>query len=254
MSNNTKNQNTQPQTETREPFRIEVEEHPDFPANTESFFTSSQRLCDRIANLFGAVFADLVGVKINVNAGQSFGYVSKTVPQGGLYVDLYFADRGNDGGEKVKNLIPLAGNPQVAGSTMAERYNRSLSPSARRMYELSQETKEALDEFLIKPNGRNLNWNEVTFEIPQQLSTISQREEAVVQVTGLNLTAIISKLYGAKLEDGLFQYTANWSQPNHFNTDFIVQVSRINVSTLNELSASVGVTPNPGINYYPYNG
>ena len=81
--------------------------------------------------------------------------------------------------------------------------------SAGRMYDVTPETYEALDEFRFMPQ-RKTNWNLLTNEMMSNFGfSGTYNQETVVQITGLDLEKIINKIYGTRTEEGVFQYQAN---------------------------------------------
>lgn len=218
------NQNQQNEQNTqREPLRINVVKERKFDSLTESLFCSSTDICKMINGLFAGLFPDYVGCSIQCNTnvtGNVNGIpvypnpdgVLNELPLNSYYVNIIFKDRGNsalrDG--EVKTMIPLHqvnGNNNSGGS-LKDRYVRfnGIMMSSKN-YKISDETKEAIEEFMIIPNGIKLNdkfWNSRTIEYTEGVSVglYDNKYVSHCRIVGLSLEKLISKIYGSKDENG----------------------------------------------------
>lgn len=230
------------ETNKKQKTTITVMENTPFEGDLKTNLVSTTDMAEIVSSLFGAFFADYHGCKIGINNGQNH---IDTVPANAIYVELYFKDRGN-AGDRIKNL-KLRGQVDTSDgkNSMAERFRQvagNMNPQvASRVYEVTPETYEALEEFVDVLNPHNVNWNRYTQEMSVNMGTIGTKEEAVVCITGLSLNRILTKIYGNKTEEGNFEYSAMPTTmiPARTN-EFIMQVTQLNLETVRKLNRELG--------------
>lgn len=230
------------ETVKKEKTTIEVAENTVFEGDMKTKLVSSIEMAEIVSSLFGAAFADYYGCKICINDGSN-RILFETNPANSIYVELYFKDRGNNHGGKIKNL-KLRGqvNANEGENNMAARVravSQTLNPQvSSRVYEVTSETYEALEEFM---NVRNIHWATYTQEISANMGIIGTKEEAVVCVTGLSLDKILTKIYGSETEEGRFEYAAIPATmiPARSN-EFIMQVTQLNLEVVRKLHRELG--------------
>ena len=220
---NNNQQGDNQQEQKREPVRINVVEPCEFDSLTESMFITSTDLCKMINGLFAGLFADFIGSSIqcntaavgNMNGVQVYPNpdgILNDIPLNAYYVNLIFKDRGNEikKGE-VKTMISLNNNTNNGASTgisLKERYARlnGILMSSRN-YKISDETKEAVEEFMIVPRNIKFNdkfWNNRVIEYTEGIAVGMYDNKFVshCKIIGLSLEKLIAKIYGAKDENG----------------------------------------------------
>ena len=113
--------------------------------------------------------------------------------------------------------------------------------NAGRIYDVTPETYEALDEFRFFPN-RKTNWNYLTSEIVSNFGfSGTYNQEIVACITGLDLEKIINKIYGTRTEEGIFQYQAAPVQiVANVNGEYVVQITQLDMRKLDDLRKSLG--------------
>lgn len=243
MSN--KPENTE--VEERQPAKIEVVENEIFPGNMKMAYLSSIEMADIVSSLFAPSFSDYYGCKVCPPDNRNV--VAANEQPGQVYVDLYFKDMGTPSGGW-KNINPIAADVPakekddedgVKRPNLSGRYKAysNVNRASGRVYNVTRETYEALEEFM--PRGNKTNWNEHTFETMNGMS-IYGKEEVVLCITGLNLNKIIGKIYGTKTNSGIFEYeVAPSTIIPHKNGAFIMQIAQLDVATVRKLQNELGI-------------
>lgn len=230
--------------EKKEPkiTEITVNDHEKFEGDMKMNITSSVDLADVVSKLFGTVFSDYYGCKINVNDGHGIPAVAQSMPYGTLYVDLFFKVQDEDA-NKVRSLYPIGYNGKdkdVDKNDLSARFARvNGARTTGRAYTVSKETYEMLSKYMR--NGMRTRWNEVTQEIETNMSLYG-KGEIVVCISGLDLNKIITDIYGSETEEGNFEYIATPSTviPGK-NQEFIIQICQLDVKVVRNLQRTLGI-------------
>lgn len=237
MAENIKVENTETKKAT-----INVAEHPTFEGDMKTNIISSIDMAEIVSSLFAPAFSDYYGCKILINDGHGNPAVVNSMPYGTLYVDLYFKDRGTAVDGAWKNIRPRGSNDNR--TDLGARFFRVNGAGNGRAYEVTKETYEALENFMLL--GNRTRWADHTQEISTQMSVYGGKEEVVVCISGINLNKVITEIYGDKTEEGLYEYVAAPSTviPGK-NQEFIMQVCQLNKKAVRDLQRDLGIyTPN----------
>lgn len=230
-------------TQTEE-ISIKVVDHPEFEGDIKTMLLSSTEMCEKISAYFGAFFFDYAGCKIRINDGRNPA-VASFLPQGAIYVDLYFKDMGkvSEDVKIIKNIIPMGKKEDDDGTkkdTLLSRYMRVNGARNGRAYTVTADTFKTLNSITNQSlsNGR---WMERTQELITNYS-IYGKEEIVVCITGIDLNKILSEIYGVRDEDGHYEYSASPSTviPSSYD-EFIIQVSQLRTELVSSLRAKLGM-------------
>ena len=225
--------------ETKVVPKIEVEETLPFDANIKSCFINTIELASVVDNLFCPAMQDYVGCKISLADGSLPDILKAEIPMGKLYVSLFFKDRSGSGDNcPIKNVTPRS---LSKGKTKFDSLLRMSGQNAGRIYDVTQETYEALDEFRFFPN-RKTNWNYLTSEIVSNYGfSGTYNQEIVACITGLDLEKIINKIYGTRTEEGIFQYQAVPVQiVANVNGEYVIQITQLDMRKLDDMRKSLG--------------
>ena len=245
--------NLKVETKKSEKTVIEVAEHVAFEGDMKTNLVSTMDMSDIVNSLFTSAFSDYHGCDIRVNDGRDPVLFNQSpVPKYGIYVTLYFKDHGTNN-KPIKNL-KRRGTPEPKQSVDANG-NKTNNLAARyaavnethnmnnngRVYNITKETYEALEEFMFNTNN-NIHWADYTREISSNMNIIGSKEEAMVSITGLSLDKILTKIYGSETDEGAFEYATSPStaipyQPNQF----IIQVCQLNKETVRKLQRALNV-------------
>lgn len=214
---------------------LEVQPLP-FDSTIQTKAITTVELCYSINKLFNSICQDYDGSIIVMN---QFG---------NLELVLYFSDKGEPtDSSKFKNLI----NTSVVKKTDSalDRLKRVSTRNFSRTFELTDDTKDLLEEFMnIRPNQK-VNWanrNNVT-EVSQQTSYSNAANKISVKVTGLDLQKILRKIYGSKINGNKVDYQLTVVTPigqmvgSYAN--YLMTLSRLDCSKLEELCTSAGMMP-----------
>lgn len=250
----TNNNNLKTETTKKEKTVIEVEEHVHFDGDMKTNLISTVDMADIVSSLFSSAFADYYGCDIRFNNGENASaYNNPMIPKYQIYVNLYFKDRGISN-KPIKNLKrrgmaePKQGVDAEGNKTnnLARRYaavNETHSANnTGRVYDVTSETYEALEEFMFNSGSRNIRWSDFTQEMSANMGIIGSKEEAIVCITGLSLDKILTKIYGGKTDEGEFEYAATPSTMIPYQSkQFIIQVIQLNLATVRKLQRSLGM-------------
>lgn len=234
---------TQNQTEEKKVTTIDVPENLEFDANVKSLFANTIELTKLVDSLFGPAMRDYVGCKIslNVDPRNMPAFVAAEIPMNKFYVTLYFKDRSNTNDKcPIKNVTLRS---HQAGKSKLDSLMMMTGANAGRTYNITDETYEALNEFKFFParNSKSV-WANLTSEITSNFGfSGSYNQEAVACITGLDLEKIISKVYGTRTEEGIFQYQAVPVQiVANVNGEYVVQITQLDMSKMDEMRRSLG--------------
>lgn len=227
---------------------IEVTEHPVFEGDMKTNIISSIDMSDIISSLFGPAFTDYYGCNVRINDGRD-PIMSHKLPYGALYVDLYFKDQGESNGKAWKNII-ARGSENDNRQDLGSRFQLVNGRGNGRVYTVTKQTYEALEEFMSM--GNHTRWAEHTREIVTSMSMYG-KEEVVVCISGLDLNKIITKIYGAKTEEGRYEYIATVSTmiPSQ-NQEFILQVCQLDLSAVRDLQRALGIYTSNAPQFHQY--
>lgn len=259
MAEKTKSNNEK--EETREKFKILVNEPSPFVATTATKLMSSSSVCELINCLFKPVFSDFIGSSIQVNSNGAAAQVMANipvypnpegivpdVPLNAFYATLYFADRGsNAAGVKTLRNITEA-SKETGKLSIGQRYMQmNKSALLTKTYEISDETKEAIEEFMyVNPYtgiGKGF-WDQHIIEYGESVGTPwNPKVTANVKITGLNINAIIAKIFGEQNEEGeKYNYLITPNIPASdmpINKNVIFQISRMEMAEFNQFVNSI---------------
>lgn len=248
MSENEKKMNVQAKEQKK--VTIEVADHPKFEGDMKTNIVSSIDLASIVSSLFAPAFSDYYGCKICINDGHANPSIAQSMPYGTLYVDLYFKDQGEAVGDSIKNIKLRGAKDDSDRSDLGARFMRVNGAGNGRVYQVTKQTYEALEEFMR--SGNRTHWNMHTQEMPASMSTYG-KDEAVVCISGLDLNKIITKIYGKKTEEGIYEYIATPSTmiPNR-NQEFILQICQLDLAAVRNLQNSLGIytANNPQFHVY----
>ena len=261
--NNYNNNNSQATEEKKKSFKIRVKDPIDFEATTQTMFVESNELCKTINSLFAPIFKDYVGCVIQMNSAGANGNfngiqmmpnpdgVIADVPLNAYYVTLIFKDRGDASSNEIKNLRNLhdikgANNnaPQLANRYMA--YAGSAARS--RNYDVTDETKEALEDFMWKSYNQKLGkgfWDKHIVEYAEYMSAglYDQKPISHVKIMGLSLDRLVSAIYGMKDDEGndveYMVTPTNVPPVLNVQTNLIFQINRLSVKNFKELTSKL---------------
>lgn len=246
------------ETVKQEKIRIEVMEHTKFEGDMKTNLVSSIEMAETINSLFGPAFTDYHGCVVRINNGDN-PIVTQSMPYGTIYVDLYFKEK-NFSNKGIKNLTRRG---QINKGDHTDVKNGSVSAAAYfavnatnngtnsgHVYEVTKETYEALEEFMLSSNVR---WMEHTQEISSGMGIIGSKEESVVCISGLSLDKILSKIYGTKTADGEYEYVSTPSTmiPGR-NKEFIMQVCQLDLAAVRKLQRELGIYNSASIDFHVY--
>lgn len=212
-----------------------------FNNTTEGQLTTSASICSLVNSLFSKICHDYKGSIIVPNG------------TGQLSLTLFFTDNGQVVGDsKFKNLVNInAPNPN---ENRVDRMNRYMSSYRNRTYDLSDDTKDLLDEFMIKPaNARNqkFNWNRHDINNAPVKETINAvnggfGNQIVVSVDGIDVMKVLKKIYGKKNAAGNYvEYQINIIKPIGImvgnNANLLLSINRLDVKELEKICTKLGM-------------
>lgn len=228
-------------------IEIKAGNHLAFAGDMRTNLLSSYDVCDIVSDLFKSAFADYHGCNIFVNNGSATcPAVRNTIPAGKIYVDLYFKYNNSDDNGLIRNLNRCGENTSGSSDLGARFQHVSFANSGAsngRIFTVTKETYEALEEFMFaRPGSTFTRWSDFTYEVPAPMAVVGNKEEAYVCISGLSLDKILTKIYGAKTDEGEFEYITTPATiiPSNVN-EFIMQITRLDLATVRRLQRQLGV-------------
>lgn len=244
-------ENIKVETKQKEKAEIIITEHPKFNGDMKTNIDTSIAMAEKISAMFAPAMPDYYGCKILINDGSN-AFIASQMPIGALYVELYFKDRGEGEDKSKKNVVLRGSNTEEGADTLGHRFQALSNANRGRAYEVTKRTYEMLEEFM--GTAGRIRWMDYTTETIVPMGVYG-KDEVVVKITGLNLNKIITKIYGAKTEEGRYEYIATPSTIIPFkNQEFIIQVSQLDLATVRNLQNALGFNTAQYGQFHRYNG
>lgn len=217
---------------------IKVVETQEFDGLLKSKITTTFDLAKTINGLFRPIFSDYEGCLIYPDQW------------GVLQLTLFFKDKGEAGPNQIKNLESVIQKADKNDAMARIRNINNLNSSQK--YDLSELTKDALEEFMIgyNPNAK-FNWKSSVVELTERQPYNAY--SVYVRVNGLDIMKVIKKIYGNKLENGNYiDYQVNIIKPTAsnnmggMNSNFLINISQLDTKLVEKLCMEVGMVPTTG--------
>lgn len=231
---NFKNNQQAPQNNNkREPLKLELEETLEFDGVLKSKISTTLDLCTTINELFKPIFVDYEGCVI----------LPDSVGNLGLF--LYFKDINRYPAEGQYKALQLLGQKKC-NTTAMQRINNFNTRTRSKTYELTDDCKDLLSEFMPNNKGK-INWNSFVVEQTQNEGSMYS---IYVRVAGLDLNKIIGKLYGRKNKAGNpVEYCIQLKNPVGYagmmnpqlQNNYMVIIQQLDTNEVRELCKSMGL-------------
>lgn len=220
---------------TEKKSKITVEEVQPFDGLLKSKITTTFDLSQVVNKLFRPVFSDYEGCTI---LPDQFGTFQLT---------LFFKDKGAAENGKIKNIQSII-QPTEKSNVMARIHNLNRANSASK-FELTDETKEALDEFIRHPSNQNIDWKRFTVETTER--TYTGGYNIYIKVLNVDLYKILRKIYGGKIDGNYMEYQISMIRPtmqlsNGTNTNYLINISQLDTKMVENLYTEMGMIPTQG--------
>ena len=187
--------------ETRKPLQLDITVPERFDELAATSLTTTQKLAKRINKLFSSAFVDYHGSVVYCMAGNG-----NVAPYQQFTVELHFKpvavgslSAGEDRVRAFKPIEEAKGDDIV--SNLKNIYG-SFRTSAR--FQMTEEASQILSEFMLP--GTNIDpWKPSSYEQfkgEYQDNVMYGQSPVMVKITGLDLIALIRKIYGYKNEAG----------------------------------------------------
>ena len=255
---------------TNEKAKIVFKEHATFDGGMVCKFASVDEVSTKVSCMFASIFGDFYGCKIEPNngmpltgpAGSYYSAKDQFFPENELKVTLFFKYRENAPAKKVlgvannKKAAPVATNMSSINASIARDFGGTNTDRPGTVYTVDKKVLEALNEYL--PNGAHPDW--YRYRIFEQMTgdpNTPNTSEVVVGITGLSLNKILTAMFGAKTDEGRYQYSAEISPMFSYHgartlNQLIVCITRLDESEVRKLQQMTGfnVYQPDGINVY----
>lgn len=208
-------------------YTIEPDNYPDFPVDFAISSVTTEDIAKLINAFFKPVLSDYAGCRIGVVAGPGRVYYADSISgpdiintavgklglkPGVYFVELCFRDnkpikdasgRGPIKSLKATNIVANNENttidPDNPASNLCNRImvQNRMSSIARtgNSYEIDQKTTQVLEAFRFR--GTNpVRWTDLKIETVESINNSTSRSEILVGISGLDMHAIISTIYG----------------------------------------------------------
>ena len=233
--------------EKREPFVAELDESLPFKYDAQASILTSTALGSAINEYFKAVFADCEGCKIVSNQrGLSVSLVFKHIPAERRDPNLHYG-------------VELSTARKTSNQTLDRIRTRDFSVLHGDRYSLTQDGEDIIKPLIIRnnsyfsQNGKIL-WGSILSEIAEPVygnSMYGMRTEQYTLVSGIDINAVCSILYGKKDAEGnavvyevSLRGALNAGVPglnSTANQILILWINRINCDKLQETYAALGL-------------
>lgn len=226
--------NTQQQQQKEKGASIDIEQM-EFGGTLKTELTTTLDLANLVNSIFKPIFHDYVGCVILPNQfGQS------------LELSLFFKDKGVPTNGSVKNLVNAV-DANTRGASPMDRIRNMNIRNSNKVYSLTDETKEALSEFIFSRPGQNINWNQLVYEVAEQSFNGHQ---IYVKVCGLDLLKILRKVYGKRNNGSYNDYSINIIKPlmqvSNMDSNYLVSILQLDTKRVEELCKKIGMMPAQG--------
>lgn len=239
--------------EKKELMKITVETPEKFESLASTTLETTQRLAKRINKLFSTAFVDYHGSVIHFIPGQG------NAPWQQFMVELHFKPVAVGSvpasEDRVRAFKPITETAETGDKLVMELKNvfNSFNTSAR--FQLTSEAAQVLSEFMIP--GTNIDpWNPKTydqFKAEYQDQVMYGQAPIMVRITGLNLIALIRKIYGTKnaagkrveygvLPQGPVNPTGN-NQMVQSTTNWRLQILQLDEGKTFDIASEMGLIP-----------
>lgn len=213
----------------REKLRISVEPM-EFDGVWKTKIMTTVDLAKIVNGIFRPVFNDFEGSLILLDQFNR------------LNLTLYFSDKGQAGEDQYKVLTPA--NRVGRNSTAAQRILSFKTKNRNKNFNLTNEAKELLIDFMPTKPGKQFNWDTAVFE--QQQQTGYNSYNIVVGITGLNLTKIIRMLYRNNSNKGNYDYEITILRPvgtdyGFKQKNYLINIMQFNNAKVQELAEKNGL-------------
>lgn len=242
------------ETKREEPCRLNIISPQEFKGDIKTNITTTIKLADMISKTFMDVCHDYCGCKIRINDSRS--RLGNDIPVGALYVEMYFKDFGDPKEDGViKNIVPRFNNAASKynasdnKNNIVARYINITGASDGRIYDVTRKTFELLEEFMFDYNPRlplnarqRIRWDKFVWEEITPMDLYGNKQETVVCISGIDLNKIVSKFYGATINNEKYDYMVTPSTiiPSQAG-EFVVQISQLDVGVVRELQNTLGL-------------
>lgn len=208
---------------------ISLKETLEFPGTLKTNITTTQSLAELINGVLRNVMCDYEGCFIGVN-------------QSGLYLTLFFTDKGEPAEGQVKVLKNMTTTPAKSSPVM-EKIQALSQYSRSKMFELTADAKEILSSIMDVPANAKVNWKNCVSEITVPVNNYGQAYNVTVQVNGISINKILQIVYGTKDDCGKYvQYNTNIIRPVPYSPSvYIINIMQLKSEQLEQLAQTTGM-------------
>lgn len=227
--------------------KVEVTDCLAFDGDMKNNIMTTNKLCGIISAFFGSFLQDYYGCEINMYDGSNL-ITKALVPEGQLYVNLYFKDQGPsiDGRLKCIEMNGSDGNANKSSSITQRYFAFQQTYAGTNMYHLTEEAKILLSKFMFGYNP-NPNWALCYKEVLAPMTANpNSKPEVISEVIGFDLNKIITMIYGTRDENSSYDYrtciASNIGCSNYMTNvkNFLIQISQLDIAFVKELENELG--------------
>jgi len=166
---------------------------------------------------------------------------------GQLQITLYFKDKGKLTDTNALKAVTPIGLNQHSSSAYEKiaAINQRFSASK---FELTKDAKEILGEFYWVRNNGKVQWSQVVNEVTSQ---DYNGYSVHLKVTGLDLTRVLRKIYGFKIDGARVDYSVSIIKPIGMDNtgllqNYLISIQQLDTREVENLAKEVGVIPIQG--------
>lgn len=218
----------------RVPLKLDVEPM-EFDGLLKAKMTTTVALAKSVNRLFRPALSDYEGCIILPN---QFGQLELT---------LWFKDKGNPIDGSAKALMPT-NQINRQQSSVNDKIRAMNARNRQKSYELTQDAKDVLGEFIWVKQGHNIDWNQHVLEQTQQnLGNYT----IYVKIVGIDILRILRKIYGKKKDNSIVEYNISIIRPvgvdfGYNSQNFLINILQLDVKEVEKIASEIGFIPANG--------
>ena len=226
----------------------------------ETILVQTDEMCKKVNALFKESYHDYEGCIIEPTADPAMPFKLR----------LFFSYNGDEVPEGKFKMLDVVGLSK--GDTAYDRLSNFNIMQKNKVYNLTEEGKESISEFIVVPPNKKINWNNISVEFSD--GNVYGKGQKFYMAIYIDLIKFIKKIYGSKDSNGarleyqvfnirplgsinpnagtsvpmvpnMYGYGPYYNTYNASSTipNFMMGIMRLNSNILKEVASKLGWTP-----------
>ena len=214
---------------------LEVSEPLQFDGMLKTKLITTNDLCVEINKFFNQCLADYEGCILEPDANGNFN------------LKIYLSYKPNSNSNLLKCLEKIGAGEIKSPVDRLMNFNIS---QRNKMYNLTKEAKEALEDFVITGPNKKVDWSRAAAEFTD--TSVYGASNKIYTVVYLDVYKVIKKMYGTKIPGGGYvDYKIMAVRPivndgymsAVANKNYLLSIMQLDNKLVNEISIKVGMIP-----------